>query len=439
VTSVSEHDKGDRPPELETSAFRRAAALGAAAAVARLGLQLVFPELPSAVLLPTEVAPLVLGRDGHGDGRLSGTEISRRHAELRAVGGQLVLRDLDSRNGLFVNGRRCGEATLALHDVVRMGEWVGVVVAVPSAEDAGPEPSTFAATLHLGPMARQVAVRAARLARAGSALVLEGETGSGKESFARAIHEWSERGGPFLTVNCAALPEALAEAELFGRMGSDGAFQAARGGTLFLDGISDLPQPAQARLLAVLDARPMPVDVRLLAATQVPLATAVQEKRFRADLQARLAGATLHLPPLRERRADIPSLFLHLLAQHGVAVPELSPRLVEALCVYDWPLNVRELDHLAERLALLRPDEPLLRRAHLPDAIRWFSGEPEGGAAGAPAPDPSRQQLLSELTATGGNLARASQRLGISRQRANRILGDDAPDRIKAVGGQDNG
>jgi two-component system, NtrC family, C4-dicarboxylate transport response regulator DctD len=182
--------------------------------------------------------------------------------------------------------------------------------------------------------------------------------------------------------------------------------QAARDGTLFLEEITALPRVAQARLQPVLDQQQVlpvgamhsvSVDVRVLAGTRQPLSTAVQEERFRPDLQALLDRTVFRIPPLRERRADIPSLFLHLLAQQGLTVPELSPRLVEALCVYDWPLNVRELDHLAQQLATLRPDEPLFRRSHLPDPIRWFSGERDGKSA--PAPDATTSSTTSRPVA----------------------------------------
>ena len=390
---MSAHRSGDTQPELETLAFRRAAGLHAAASP--FGLQLVFPELRTDPLSAGEVVPLVLGRDGDGDGRLSGSEISRRHAELRAADGQLVLRDLESRNGLYVNGKRYAETTLSPHDVVRMGEWVAVVVALDAGPRMEPQPGLLDASLHLGPVARQVALRASRMAPARVSVVLEGESGTGKERFARAIHDWSGRKGPFVAIHCAALSESLAEAQLFGhRAGalpgatrdSAGYFRAAEAGTLFLEEIRHLPATVQGKLRRALEegevvpvgeSRPVPVDVRVIAASQVPLARAVAEKRLCPELQGRLEGFTLQLPPLRERRQDIPSLFLHLLARHGLTAPELSPRMVEALCIYDWPLNVRELDHLAQHLSLLHAHDPSFRRSHLPDRIRYGTADAE--------------------------------------------------------------
>ena len=387
-SNVGSDQSGDTRPELDGWALS-----GAAAGVPAFGLQLVFPELRPEAVAPTEGVPLVLGRDGDGDGRLSGTEISRRHAELRASGGQLILRDLDSSNGLFVNGAPRPGGALVAGDVVRMGEWVGVVVPLEVGAPPEPDLGVFLDNLHLGPIARSVAVRAAGLARSGHPVVLEGETGTGKERFARAIHEWSERPGPFVAVDCAALSEPLVEAALFGDPGS----------SLFLDEVTSVPPALQARLLEALDA---PGAVRILAATRIPLHRAAAAGLFRWDLQARLDPYAFRLPPLRERRADVPSLFLHLLAQHGLTAPELSTRLVEALCAYHWPFNVRELDHLAQQLALLHGEEPLFRRAHLPDRIRYFaSGGQPPSPTPAPVPEPVPEPVLETGRQRGSRVA----------------------------------
>ena len=298
---------------------------------ADFALRFVFPEL-RAPLAPAAGESVLVGREVGGPGQLPGGAISRRHAELRRHGRELLIEDLGSRNGVFVNARRVEQGRLRLHDVVRIGDWVAVVVAdgEASIDEGAGDPR-----LHLGPTASRLAAPARRLAPTGIALVLEGETGTGKERFACAIHGWSGRKGPLIAINCAALPEALAEAELFGHRegaftsairASQGHFRAAQGGTLFLDEVTDMPPAVQAKVLRALEqkevlplgeSRPVPVDVRILCATQVPLAQAVADKRLRADLHARLQGFTLRLPPLRERRADIPSLFVHLLGRHG--------------------------------------------------------------------------------------------------------------------------
>lgn len=234
--------------------------------------------------------------------------------------------------------------------------------------------------------------------------VILGETGTGKEGVAHAMHEWSARKGPFVAVNCAALVPTLAEAELFGyRRGaftgaeraSSGFFRAAQGGTLLLDEVTDLPESVQAKLLRALEQReisplgesvPVRIDVRVLAGTQIPLAKMVEERRFRGDLCARLDGLTIRLPPLRERKQEIPYLFTHFLRLHsGGRPPDVEPRLVEQLCLYDWPFNVRELDLLARRLLVLHGHEELLRRSHLPEQILNRAVTEEKAAAVTPS------------------------------------------------------
>jgi transcriptional regulator of acetoin/glycerol metabolism len=449
MRNVFSKDTGETEPALETNTLVRLAALDGATAPPVLGLRFVFPSLRS-LIRPRADEAVIIGRDGEGDARLEGNELSRRHAELSLDGEHLCLRDLDSRNGVFVNGERRSESRLRRHDVVRVGGWVAVVtVGSPRlGADEGVE-----GALHLGPVARQLALPARRLSTTSIAIVLEGETGTGKERFATAIHEWSRRKGPLVAINCAAVPEALAEAELFGHRegaftgahrASPGHFRAADHGTLFLDEVTDMPLAVQAKLLRALEmkevlpvgeSRPVSVDVRIIAATQIPLDRAVAEKRLRPDLHARLDGFTLRIPPLRERRDDLPSLFVHLLRRHGLESPTLSPRLVEALCTYGWPLNVRELDFLAQRMAALHAGEPMLHRSHLPDRISRASAPP----AAAPAEGSSsavmttRDQLVAALSRSGGNLARAAGKLGISRQKAYRLLGAESPEALKTA------
>jgi len=272
------------------------------------------------------------------------------------------------------------------------------------------------------------------------------------------MHEWSGRKGPFIAVNCAALVPTLAESELFGYRrgaftGADranpGFFRAAEGGTLLLDEVTDLPESVQAKLLRALEqheisplgeSSPVRVDVRVLAATQIPLVQVVEERRFRGDLCARLDGLTIRLPPLREREQEIPYLFTYFLRLHaGGHPPEVEPRLVEQLCLYDWPFNVRELDLLARRLLVLHGHEDLLRRSHLPDQIlhRAPRGEGTAGTGGSAGPSPiprntpeahqaRRERELALLTealrAHNGSVARAAAAVGISRQRAYRLM-----------------
>jgi transcriptional regulator of acetoin/glycerol metabolism len=429
-----------------TTTITQAAASTGAATEAELWIAWRFPNpaappvrLPRAAgAAPAEPAELILGRDAGCAVALTGPEVSRRHAALRADPRQgAVIADLGSRNGVRVNGRAVPSAPLRAGDVVRLGGWIGIVTATPGPVD--PIAPGF-----WGGGALQAALAPARQAAASDLpVILEGETGTGKERAAEAIHGWSGRPGPFAAVNCAALPETLAEAELFGyRRGaftgadrsSPGFFRAADRGTLLLDEVSDLPLALQAKLLRVLEerevqplgeTRPVPVDVRIIVAGQQPLIEIVRAGRFRADLLARLEGLTVRLPPLRQRREDVLPLFTALLGQQtGGPVPTLESDLVEQLCTYDWPFNVRELALLAKRLTVICGPGTTLKPADLPPRMReGGAAAPEAGEGPAPPLEPVRlPALIAALRSAAGNVSRAAALLGISRQRAYRLM-----------------
>jgi len=397
----------------------------------------------------------VVGRDDGCHAVLVGSEISRRHAEFRIDGPLVAVRDLGSRNGVFVNGARVQDAPVMPGDVVRCGEWIGVLVSeregAPAFGEIGPG--------WYGSATLADAVEPARRLRADLPIIVQGETGTGKEGTARAIHTWAGRRGPFVAVNCAALPAELAEAELFGyRKGaftgadqtSTGLFRAAEGGSIFLDEILELPLALQPKLLRVLEerrvraigeTRDVPIDARVIAATQEPLGEAVAAKRFRADLHARLDGLTVVLPPLRTRREDILPLFLELLRQHaGGRPPAVEPKLAEALCLYDWPLNVRELVLLARRLLGLHAHESSLKKSHLPERmlVRGTTCADGLAAADRSAPTPAAgierrarratdddsefDALIEALRQADGSVAKAAAIVGVSRARAYRLI-----------------
>ncbi|MGE0394018.1 MAG: sigma-54 interaction domain-containing protein, partial [Vicinamibacterales bacterium] len=214
--------------------------------------------------------------------------------------------------------------------------------------------------------------RVARVAASNFTVLIEGESGTGKELVARLLHSLSRRSqGPFVAVNCAAIVETLLEAELFGIeertatgvRGRRGKFEMADRGTLFLDEVSDLSASAQAKLLRAIQELAVErvgghgarrIDVRIVAASNRPLADLVARGAFRADLFYRLSGVEVQVPPLRARTGDLPALVCHFLARHdGGADLRLSPAAVEALRMYQWPGNVRELERLVERLVAL--------------------------------------------------------------------------------------
>ena len=409
-----------------------------------LALKWLFPrpDEPAVVLPGEDQSDRVIGRDDSCDVRLASSDVSRRHAALRSGGpGRPVeIADLGSRNGIRVNGRQVATAPLHAGDVVRVGGWVAVVT------DAPGEFKQIAPGLLGGPTLQRALAPMGRAAGTMLPIVLGGETGTGKEVVTRAIHAWSRRPGPLVAVNCAALPEALAEAELFGyRRGaftgaeraSVGFFRGAEGGTLLLDEISELPLPLQAKLLRVLEekevqglgeARPVPIDVRIVAAGQQPLTEVVRQGRFRGDLLARLDGLTVRLPPLRERREDVPRLFSYFLNDLTQGqVPAIEHDLIERLCLHDWPFNVRELVLLVRRLIALHDAASTLRATDLPARMGAVAEHPVVQPKGAPEPV-ELPALVAALRAAGGNVARAAATLGITRQRAYRLMEGQAID-----------
>ncbi|HXU02908.1 MAG TPA: sigma 54-interacting transcriptional regulator [Polyangia bacterium] len=389
----------------------------------------------------------LIGRDAGCAVCLPGNDVSRRHAALRKLdaSGAITIADLGSRNGVRVDGRLVSTARLETGNVVRIGGWIGVVAT------AAGDFKELAPGLLGGAVLQEAVAPLQRAAASDLPIVLQGETNTGKEVAAAALHRWSGRSGPFVAVNCAALPEALAEGELFGyRRGaftgadraSPGLFRSAHGGTLLLDEVPDLPLPLQAKLLRVLEqrevlplgeTRPVPVDVRVVVAGQQSLMEAVRAGRFRADLLARLEGLTVQLPPLRQRREDVLPLFAHLLQKLGDGrVPAMDTDVAERLCVHDWPFNVRELVLLVRSLRTLHGDATTLQLDHLPARMREGGSpapNPSAGAGGPPAAAPAAAAepvdlpaLIAALRTAGGNVARAATLLGISRQRAYRLM-----------------
>ncbi len=290
------------------------------------------------------------------------------------------------------------------------------------------------------PRTLEMLALADRAAATDATVLIVGESGVGKELLARRIHRGSPRaGGPFVAVNCAAIPENLAESELFGHekgafTGAEqrrvGRFEAAGGGTLFLDEVGELPEPVQAKLLRALEERtiervggssPIPVDIRLVAATNRDLEAEVAAGRFRRDLFFRLNVVQLRIPPLRERPGDleilVPELLRSVSERLGLPALPLAPEAMELLRKHTWPGNVRELRNVLER-ALIAASGEEIRVSDLP---------PLGGAAG-PAPrhvpagaagalsleEREKQAILEALERTGGHREKAAELLGIS-------------------------
>jgi two-component system response regulator HydG len=285
-------------------------------------------------------------------------------------------------------------------------------------------------------------------AKSVATVLLLGESGTGKELLARAIHDYSDRArGPFVPVNCAALPESILEAELFGyEKGAftgavhrhEGRFPQADGGTLFLDEIGEIPTHVQVKLLRVLQegeierlgGRTVKVDLRLVAATNQDLRAAVREGRFREDLYYRLNVIAVPIPPLRDRRDDIPLLaehFLQLYAdRNGRRLTGFSRAAIEAMARYDWPGNVRELENAVERSVVLSRGTVIELDDLPPDARTGSSAAGEGRsltfAVGTPLEEIERRVIHATLAHTGGDKRLCAQLLGIATRTIYRRL-----------------
>jgi transcriptional regulator with GAF, ATPase, and Fis domain len=404
--------------------------------------------------------PLLIGRSGAADGALGldDPEVSRRHARLEPdlQDGTDWIVDTDSRNGTFVDGARVRRTRLSHGSVVRVGASLLIYTDVLVPADA---PLTGERHNLLGGSVAMHLLRGEIQAMASGtlpALVL-GETGVGKELVARAIHTASGRTGRFVAVNCATVTESLADSELFGHLpGSftgaarrnDGLVMAAHEGTLFLDEVGEMPAPVQAKLLRTLatgEVRAVgaseiaQANVRLVAATLRELSQEVITGGFRVDLLARVAAWTIQVPPLRHRRDDIlhlASTFLNRLGPGG----SLAVDAAEALLLYHWPANVRELEH-AVAVAATRagPGQPI-RREHLPDAVGQVRisaarTDPESaaatGAASAQLPlellvpcdhSPDARGLAVVLDRFGGNVAAVAEYFGKDRRQVYRWI-----------------
>jgi DNA-binding NtrC family response regulator len=384
--------------------------------------------------------------------------MSGRHARLRRSGERWIVEDAGSRNGTLLNGQPCSRAVLKDGDILELGHTIFLFrEAVPRSTDDVPD--LDAARLHppapgLATLAPALAAEVSRLgtiARSTVSVVIHGETGSGKELAARAIHLLSGRGGAFVAVNCGGIAKTLVETEMFGYRkgafsGADedrpGLMRSAEKGTLFLDEIADLPAAAQAALLRALQeqevmpvgaTRPVKIDVRLLAATHFDLQKQVAEGQFRADLFARISGFTVRLPPLRERREDLGILLGDLFRR---LAPELLERVslttdaAQAIFRHSWPLNVRELEKCLSTALVLAAGEPI-DLAHMPDWARPTGAE--GMGANLPDTDPDlravspdeqrqRDELVALLKEHRGNISSIARAMGKARMQVQRWL-----------------
>ena len=342
--------------------------------------------------------PFVIGSSLEATLRIPDQSVSRKHVELRNLGGIVRVVDLGSTNGCFYEGGRFHELDLAPGAVFRIGETELQIVAPEKSDPIPPSEAThFGALLGKSRKMREVFAILERATKTETTVLVTGETGTGKEVVAEAIHRQSSRADkPFIVVDCASIPTNLIESELFGHVKGaytnamtdrDGAFQAADGGTIFLDEIGEMPSALQPRLLRALETRTIkrvgsndftPVDVRVIAATNRNLEDEVRAKNFRSDLYFRLAVIRVNLPSLRERRDDVPMLARHFLnelaEERGDGHLELTPDIMAALTSHNWPGNVRELRNVVHQAASLSSEV-----LNLAAQLRKSKGEPMPG------------------------------------------------------------
>jgi len=358
-------------------------------------------------------APRVLAGKGPAcDLRLTDPLVSRRHAAFELTESGLRVTDLESTNGTTVNGVRVVDAYLSAGDRVKLA---GTTLWV---EQDGEQPVDLSSDDHFGGMLgeseamRRLYPRCKRLAESGLATLIEGETGTGKEVLAEALHEASPRAsGPFVIFDCTAVPPNLAESMLFGHeKGSftgavasrKGVFEEAHGGTLFIDEIGELDRAMQPKLLRALERSEvqrvgqnkwMRVDVRIVAATRRDLDREVQAGRFRDDLFFRLAVGRVELPPLRRRKGDVEMLARHFWKMLGGNDDGIARDILDRLKDYSWPGNVRELYHTVARLQALG--------GAAMDDLGEFEESSE--------PDPAKSDIVAEILAENLPLTRARE------------------------------
>ena len=383
--------------------------------------------------------------------RLEDRAVSRIHCELEVHAEVVTLRDLGSTNGTFVGDLRIRDADLRVGAAVRCGGTTFMIEAVN-------EPTFLAISDHeqFGELVgksfemRRVYAALERIAKTGSTLLVQGETGTGKDVVARSVHAASPRAaGPFVPVDCGAIPENLFESELFGHVRGAftgalsnrvGAFEEAHGGTLFLDEIGEMPLAMQAKLLRAIEtrrvrpvgaAKEVDVDVRIVCATNRTLAEMVNEGTFREDLYYRLAVVDVTLPPLRARREDIPALAQHLHAKMTGNGEPLPASFVESLAARAWPGNVRELRNAIERavtLGQVTDDARVAGQAPVTSIL------PPGLASIIPLHLPLKDARLAwtsefesiyvraMLEKTSFNVTRAAELAGVSRRFLQRMV-----------------
>ncbi|MFN0248993.1 MAG: sigma 54-interacting transcriptional regulator [Kofleriaceae bacterium] len=416
-----------------------------------------------------EASVIRIGARRGNDVQLTDSKVSGLHCEIRLDDRGYRLRDLDSTNGTFVSGLRINDVYIQPGTQIAIGgtrmkfEPLGDSVEVELSDT-----DRFGSMIGRSVKMRELFARLEKLAKSDATVLVTGETGAGKELVAEALHDHSPRkDGPFVVLDCGSIPPNLIESELFGHergaftgatSSYAGAFERAHRGTVFLDEIGELPLGMQPKLLRVLERKEVrrvggtatvEVDLRIVAATNRDLGVEVNRGRFREDLYYRLAVARVHVPPLRERKDDLPLLIEHILeTTPGGETASIAQETIDLMMKHDWPGNVRELRNVIERAVLLAeaPDsEDALRRTPQQSAPKQDSSitvTPSQTATSAEASmtvpvdvtvpfKNAKQNVISEfekryisrlLAQHDGNISAAARAAGIDRMSIHKML-----------------
>jgi DNA-binding NtrC family response regulator len=379
---------------------------------------------------------VLIGTLAENDLVLTDLTVSRRHAVVEEKADGYVIRDLDSTNGTFLDGVRVREAYLMPGSVIRLGQTeISFSPLEERIEILKSDSDRFGELIGSSSSMQEVYGILERIAPTDVTVLLEGETGTGKELAARAIHSHSRRSiGPFVVFDCGAVAPNLIESELFGHekgaftdavKSRQGAFELADGGTIFLDEIGELSLDLQPKLLRALDQRetkrvgadkPVTVNVRVISATNKDLEREVKAERFREDLYYRLSVVRVYMPPLRKRKEDIETIAEHLLtgisSEINKKITGLSPEAAAALTAYSWPGNVRELKNVLGRAAALCDGKRIeAKDLFLSQGKKTATLE---GLSGKTLEEIEKAAIHATLKSVSGNKTEAAKMLGIA-------------------------
>jgi DNA-binding NtrC family response regulator len=395
-------------------------------------------------------ASTTVGRHPTNDFVIDDPRVSGTHLELTRVGDRVRARDVGSTNGTWLGNHRVNDIELAIGAEIMIGDTTLRLEVDEAAVAATPtDRESFGRFVGRSPAMRELFATLERISPKDLAVLIQGETGTGKEEVARAIHAASPRAnGPFVVIDATALPEAIADLLLFGQekdeagnaVSRTGLFESANGGTVFLDSVGDLPPALQAKVLRLLERREIvrvggdaavPIDVRVLSSTRRDLRNAIDRGKFREDLYFRLAQVRAFVPPLRERKEDLPLVCAELLKRAGAEVM-IDVEALDHLASMPWPGNVRELDNALLRAAAIARDG-VIRRSDV-------AGEGEGfrGSAGERTPldlsgtfSEAKERAIERfekayltllMRGTQGNLSAAARQADVARHHLRDLL-----------------